>query len=123
MSPAIQDTLLQLFELVQTDPDSIPPIPINAWDEGSAERKLLESFRAMAEHVHERINQLRQTEEQLFEREEQYRGVFEAAIDGILVIELDESRLVEVNPSACELFGRTREEFPGRVVGISDDSQ
>jgi PAS domain S-box-containing protein len=123
MSPAIQETLLQLFELVQNDPDSIPPIPYDAWDEGSAERKLLESFRAMAEHVQERINQLRQTEEQLFEREEQYRSIFEAATDGILIVELKESRLVEVNPSACELFGRTREEFLGRVVGMSDDSQ
>jgi PAS domain S-box-containing protein len=96
MIPAIQDTLLQLFEHVHNDPDSLPSVPIDEWNEGSTERQLLTSFSSMMEKVHE--------------REEQYRNIFEASFDGINISTLD-GRIVEANPALCRMFGYTREEL------------
>ena len=120
MNATIQDTLLDLFHQVIDDPDRIPAVPIDSWQEGSEQRHLLTGFRDMLERM--RQNKL-QAEEQLLEREEQYRSIFEARTDGILIADLEDSRLVEVNPAACRMFGYAREEFLGRTVGLSDDTQ
>jgi PAS domain S-box-containing protein len=122
MSPAIQDTLLQFFEHVHNDPDSLPDISIDGWDEGSIERQLLIGFSSMMEQVQQRIHQLRQAEEQLREREEQYRSVFEATGDGLFVIDLD-GYVVEANPAAYKQLGYTYEEIIGlhRSVIVSPD--
>ncbi len=74
------------------------------------------------ERAHE-ITEQAQAEVQLREREEQYRSIFEAVTDGILIVELDENRVVEVNPRACELTGFTRQEFLGRVFLLCDERQ
>lgn len=51
-------------------------------------------------------------EEDLRQREEQYRRIFEASSDALLI--LDRDRLVvDVNPAACRLYGYTREEMVG----------
>jgi hypothetical protein len=71
MIPALQDTLLQLFEHVRHDPDSLPAVPIAEWDEGSTEWQLLTSFSSMMEQIQQRLLQLRQAEEHLREREAQ----------------------------------------------------
>jgi PAS domain S-box-containing protein len=123
MTQDIQEHLLLLFEQVRLDPGTSPPVLLDGWQEGSAEWRLLDSFRGMVEQVQQRMLHLKQAEQQLREREEQYRSIFESVTDGILIVELKDSRLVEVNPRACEIFGRTREEFLGRVTGLSDDTQ
>ena len=64
-----------------------------------------------------------EAEQQLREQEEQYRSIFEANADGLLIIDLEDSRLVEVNPAACRMYGYTREDFLGRPIGLSDDTQ
>ncbi len=46
--------------------------------------------------------------------EQQYRGVFEATTDGLLIHELGELRVVEANIAACELFGYRHDELLGR---------
>jgi PAS domain S-box-containing protein len=112
MNPAIQDTLLQLFEHVQHDPASLPTIPIDEWDEGSAEWRLLESFRCMAEQVHERFCQLGQAEQHVREQEELYHSAFDATNDGLFIGDLD-GTIVEVNPAACKMYGYTHEEMIG----------
>src|SRR5215471_5312947 len=112
MSPTIQDTLLQLFEHVHHDPDSLIDVPIDEWDEGSTEQQLLTSFSSMMEQVQQRIHQLRQAEQQLREREEKFRSVFEATGDGLFVIDLD-GFVVEANPAACKQLGYTYEEIIG----------
>ncbi|MHC4403042.1 MAG: PAS domain S-box protein [Planctomycetota bacterium] len=53
-------------------------------------------------------------EEELRIREEQYRGIFEAATDGFLVLDAG-GVIVDVNPSANALFGFA----PGEMLGIS----
>ncbi|MCZ7645795.1 MAG: PAS domain S-box protein [Planctomycetota bacterium] len=52
-------------------------------------------------------------EEALRHGEAQYRGIFEAVADGILILSLD-GRPVEANPAACALTGRTREDLLAR---------
>jgi PAS domain S-box-containing protein len=71
----------------------------------------------MAEQVRQRLQQLQQTEQELREREEQYRGIFEATYDGLFIHDLD-GYLVEVNPSFCHMFGYTREELVGQHLSV-----
>ncbi|HXZ05882.1 MAG TPA: PAS domain S-box protein, partial [Ktedonobacteraceae bacterium] len=117
MAPALQDTLLQLFEHVHNDPDSLPSVPIKEWQEGSAERQMLESFSGMMEQVHERIHQLKQAEQQVREQEELYHSAFDATNDGLFIGDLD-GTIVEANPAACKMYGYTHEEMIG-LTGIN----
>ncbi len=50
-------------------------------------------------------------DEQLREREQQYRGIFEATSEGVLIVELVTSRIVEANPAACHMYGYSRDEI------------
>jgi PAS domain S-box-containing protein len=54
-----------------------------------------------------------ETEEHLREREAQYRNIFEATTDGLVIIDLS-GAIVEVNPAYCALFGYSRGELIGR---------
>jgi PAS domain S-box-containing protein len=48
-----------------------------------------------------------------FTSEEEYRNIFEAASDGLIVYDLEMDLVVEANPAACEMHGYTRQEFIG----------
>jgi PAS domain S-box-containing protein len=54
-----------------------------------------------------------QAEEQVREKEEQYRNIFEATSDALFIQNLDDAQIVEVNPAACRIFGYTYEELLG----------
>jgi len=54
-----------------------------------------------------------QAEQQLREKEEQYRNIFEASTDALLIGDLDEGYVVEANPAACQMYGYSYEEFIG----------
>ncbi|HKV57179.1 MAG TPA: PAS domain S-box protein, partial [Ktedonobacteraceae bacterium] len=65
-----------------------------------------------------------QAEQQLREKEEEYRSIFEASIDGLLIIDQD-NHIVEANPATCQIHGYTREELLGRsasseVINVRD---
>src|SRR5512134_2681986 len=45
--------------------------------------------------------------------EEEYRNIFEAASDGLVIYDIEMDRVVEANPAACEMHGYTRQEFIG----------
>src|SRR2546428_244650 len=132
MNPAIQDTLLQLFEHVRQDPDTLPAVPVDDWQEGSIEWRLLSCFQDVLEQLQQRTLQSTQMEQQLrdqeslyhsafaasnnglliAEKEEQYRSVFEATDDGLNILDLD-GYIVEVNPAFCNMFGYPYEEIIG----------
>jgi PAS domain S-box-containing protein len=46
-----------------------------------------------------------------------YRRLFEAARDGILILEADTGRITDVNPFLVELLGFSRDEMIGKTVG------
>ncbi len=51
MNTGIRDTLLDLFQQVSEDPERLPAVPIDAWQEDSQERRLLMGFRTMLERI------------------------------------------------------------------------
>jgi PAS domain S-box-containing protein len=59
------------------------------------------------------------------EEEWQYRGIFDAANDGLIISDLETGLVAEANPAACMLHGYTREEFTGlqQAAFIHPDSQ
>ncbi|HEY9848282.1 MAG TPA: PAS domain S-box protein [Leptolyngbyaceae cyanobacterium] len=54
----------------------------------------------------------KKAEQQLQEREEQYRHIFEATKDGLIITDLD-GLVIEANPAACRIHGYAYEEFIG----------
>ncbi|OGV73862.1 MAG: hypothetical protein A3K19_09700 [Lentisphaerae bacterium RIFOXYB12_FULL_65_16] len=58
----------------------------------------------------------RETEEALGASELRYRRLFEAAKDGILILDAETGMVVDVNPFLVELLGFSREAFLGKKV-------
>jgi PAS domain S-box-containing protein len=58
------------------------------------------------------VSERKRAEKRLRERDEQYRSIFEATSDGIIINDLD-GFVVEANPAACAIHGYAREEFIG----------
>jgi len=59
------------------------------------------------------VTERRERERAVEHARQQYRSLFEQAFDAIIVFEPDEEIVLDVNPRACELYGRTREELIG----------
>lgn len=76
-------------------------IPVRSGDELGT---LAASFNGMTGVLRERTDDLR-------EREEQYRAVFEASSDGFVITRIDDGVVVDVNPAMCSMHGYTREEM------------
>src|SRR2546428_371132 len=113
MNPAIQDTLLQLFEHVRQDPDTLPAVPVDDWQEGSIEWRLLSCFQDVLEQLQQRTLQSTQMEQQLRDQESLYHSAFAASNNGLLIADNEDGRIIEVNPAACTMYGYTYEEMIG----------
>lgn len=59
------------------------------------------------------------------DKEQQYRIIFEAASDGMIISDIETGRIVDANPAAIAMHGYTREEFIGLhfTAYIHPDSQ
>ncbi len=53
----------------------------------------------------------KQIEEALQQKEEQYRSIFETVNDGLSIFDLETAKLVAVNPTVCQTYGYSSEEF------------
>ncbi len=62
------------------------------------------------------VQERRRAEASLRESEEKYRALFEGAVEGILVADIQTKELQYANGSACEMFGYTREEIAGLPI-------
>ena len=63
-------------------------------------------------------------QEELQDSETRYRRLFEAARDGILLLDADTGKITDVNPFMMELLGYSREEFLGKdlsEIGLFKD--
>ena len=58
-----------------------------------------------------------QSEQALRASELSYRRLFEAAKDGILILDVDTGRISDVNPFLIELLGLSHSEMVGKTVG------
>jgi len=52
----------------------------------------------------------------LKESEARYRGLFESAKDGILILDAESGMIVDVNPFLIDLLGYSKEEFTGKHI-------
>ena len=59
---------------------------------------------------HSDVTERRRVSEELIEREAQYRSIFEATTDGLIITHLD-GTIVEANPAACAMFGYDYADF------------
>ena len=62
------------------------------------------------------ITERRRAEQLLHGSELRYRRLFEAAKDGILILEAETAEIVDVNPFLCDLLSLSREEVLGRKL-------
>src|SRR5450759_2232244 len=56
--------------------------------------------------------------------EDEYRTIFEAASDGLVIYDIELGLVVDANPAACKMHGYTRQEFVGlnQTVFMSPES-
>jgi len=68
---------------------------------------------------------MQKSEQDQGEKEQQYRSIFDAAVDGLIVYDLETGLVVEANPAACLMHGYTRDKFIGLLLTsfIHPDSQ
>lgn len=64
------------------------------------------------------VSERMRAERALRESEENFRAIFSTIREGIFVTEPDTGRFVEVNPSACRMFGYSRDELIGADIGM-----
>jgi PAS domain S-box-containing protein len=50
--------------------------------------------------------------------EEEYRKIFEAASDGLIIYDIEKNQVVEANATACKMHGYTRQEFIGLSASV-----
>jgi PAS domain S-box-containing protein len=81
-----------------------------AGDAGKRKRKRPSAHKA-------RLNGHGQREHALQATELRYRRLFEAARDGILILDVDTGHITDVNPFLVELLGFTHAEMVGQTVG------
>ena len=62
------------------------------------------------------ITDRKQTEKKLLASETRYRTLFEAAKDGILILDAETGMIEDVNPYLIELLGYTRDQFLNRSI-------
>ncbi len=62
------------------------------------------------------ISERKQAEEALSASEVRYRRLFEAARDGILILNAETGMVVDVNPFLVEMLGYSREQFLGKRI-------
>ncbi len=105
-SPDFYDLLANLFQQTARTPDAPPTIPLQQWPPKSQEQRLLESLQAVWIALGARSQVLR-------EMEGQYRNIFDATSDGLIIYDTETGRVVEANPAACAMHGYTRAEFIG----------
>ncbi len=70
----------------------------------------------VALHKHEvesqrEVTERRRADEELRQREERFRRIFEHSNDAILVIDPARDEILDVNPKACDMLGYSREEL------------
>jgi PAS domain S-box-containing protein len=72
----------------------------------------------------EDITQRKLTEEALTISETRYRGLFESAKDGILILDSESGRIVDVNPILISMLGNSKEQFINKKfweIGVFKD--
>lgn len=102
--------LLHAIEQLTHDLDASPVLHTEMFRPQSEERRILEDFGTMIARMQQDRRTLLDRELELREKEAQYRSIFEATSDGLIIRTLD-GRIVEANPAVCAMHGYTHDEF------------
>ncbi len=62
------------------------------------------------------VDALKRSEQQSRDSEVRYRRLFEAARDGIVILDAERRRIIDANPNLSELLGYSREELLGKAL-------
>src|SRR5690242_8724616 len=90
------------------------PAPVRPSLNGDSETGKLRS--PLADGRSRNISKQARTEADIRDSEARYRRLFEAAQDGILVLDADTGLITDVNPFLMELLDYSREEFLGKAL-------
>ena len=97
-------------------------VPVHGGDELGV---LADAFNHMTNQLRQTLNGLekeiaerKRTEQELCESEERLKLIFENAVDGILVVEMETKKFLISNPMICQMLGYTAEEII--TLGIDD---
>jgi len=81
------------------------------------QHELTEAAESLNAQLQAEISERKRAEDALRASELSYRRLFEAAKDGILILDADTGRITDVNPFLVELLGYSRDEMVGKTVG------
>jgi two-component system cell cycle sensor histidine kinase/response regulator CckA len=97
-------------------PPGLPtaPAPVRAHLNGGAETGKLRS--RLADGRSRNISKQARSDDAIRDSEVRYRRLFEAAQDGILILDADTGLITDVNPFLMELLDYSREEFLGKAL-------
>ncbi|NJN21526.1 MAG: PAS domain S-box protein, partial [Leptolyngbya sp. RL_3_1] len=84
---------------------------ISISDRKRAEQALQHLNAELEQRIQERTQALLGSQTELKIKEAQYRSIFETVGEGIFINDLETGELVEVNPTACQMYGYTYETF------------
>ena len=95
----------QIFEWMAKHKDGTP-----FWVEVNLKRTVIGGRECVLAVVRD-IEERKRAEQELREREAQYRSIFEAATDALIICDFETMKIVEANPRACTMYGYTYEEL------------
>lgn len=104
------EQLSSLLQQMVHSPDAPPIIPLNQWLAESSEQSLMEDLHAALAAL-QAVNQNHPS--QSIGSEQHYQNIFETASDGLIINDLETSLVIRVNPSACNMYGYSCDEFIG----------
>ncbi|MEG5001049.1 AAA family ATPase [Microcoleus sp. B4-D4] len=59
----------------------------------------------------ESLESLQQSQVELIQKEQEYRSIFEAVVDGLSLIDLQTGKVIAANPALSQIFGYSEQEF------------
>lgn len=80
------------------------------------ELRKLEKENTSLKNLHKEISRLKQVEMSLIASEIRYRRLFESAKDGIIILDAETGKIVDVNPFLMHLLGYSYEEFVEKFI-------
>ena len=75
-----------------------------------------EELKDTLENLQQEINERKRAEEKVTVSETRYRRLFESAKNGILILDAETGKIVDVNPFLVEMLGYSREEFIEKAI-------
>jgi len=83
--------------------------------ESEATRRTKE-LKHVLENLQQEINERKQAEEELTVSETSYRRLFESTKNGILILDAETGKIIDVNPFLVDLLAYSREKFIGKAI-------